>query len=368
MRLLHIADLHLGKKVHEFDLLEDQAHALQEIIDIAIQHNVDGLFIAGDIFDKPIPSVEALRLWEWFLKRLAENQKKAYIISGNHDSGYRLSFGADFFQDKHIYFCGKYAGNIPYVQEDNIRIYLFPFVRPSDVKAYYPEDEIHNYQQAIEAALKHCPLLDNYINIIVCHQFISGAQTSDSEEISIGTLDQVSVDVFADFDYVALGHLHTPQFISRETVRYAGSIFCYSESEIKKAKSVVLLDIQDKNIKIQLYELHPLHATQRLRGSYEELTSLSFYQNIARENYYYVQLTDHYPIPEAITKLRQIYPNILNLRYQNSSLLPDRNATITHKNEPFDWLSDFYQQQNQKNLSTYQQNILRELLQKGDEE
>ena len=332
MKLLHLSDLHIGKRVNEFSMLEDQKYILQQIIEIADIEQVDGLILAGDIYDKPVPPTEAVQIFDQFLTKLAQRNRKIFIISGNHDSAERIAFGAKLMNSKGVYVSPVYNGNIePIALKDEygeIFIYLLPFIKPAVIHHVFPQEDCESYEDAARIAISHMKVNTEKRNILVAHQLVTGADRCDSEEILIGGLDNINSCVFETFDYVALGHIHSPQSITKETIRYCGTPLKYSFSEAGQKKSVTVLEFFEKeNIQIRTIPLYPLRDMCKIKGTYLEVTNLNFYKDLNREDYVQITLTDEEDIPDGIKKLRVIYPNCLKSISVFSAYGP--NALIT---------------------------------------
>lgn len=294
MRLLHISDLHLGKRVNEYSMLEDQAHILEQILKIADQEQAQGVLIAGDVYDKPVPPAEAVRLLDYLLSSFADRKIPVFFISGNHDSRDRLSFGAELFKKSGVYMASE--GFLEKVDREDeygeLSIWLMPFLKPAQVRSVYPEKDIQTYTDAVRAVLEEADLDPAKRNILVAHQFVAGAVQCESEEVSIGGLDQVDVSVFDGFEYVALGHLHRPQSVTRETVRYCGTPLKYSFSEVHDQKSVTIVELKEKGeTAIKTVPLTPLRDMKELKGTYLQLTSRPFYETQERDSYFHITLT-----------------------------------------------------------------------------
>ncbi|MDD2958434.1 MAG: exonuclease SbcCD subunit D [Lachnospiraceae bacterium] len=378
MRFIHLSDLHIGKRVNEFSMLEDQRFILHQILEIIDEKKVEGVWIAGDVYDKTVPSAEAVQLFDDFLTELADRELPVFVISGNHDSPERIAFGARLLNSRGVYLSPVYNGKAePVVLQDaygEIRIYLLPFLKPAMVKHVFPEREITSYQEALEAAIE--AIKGNLTaewdrscrNILLAHQFVTGSERSDSEECSVGGMDNVDASVFSDFDYVALGHIHKPQRAGGENIRYCGTPLKYSFSEAGHKKSVTLVDAGEKgNLTIQTEVLYPLRDLREIRGSYMELTALENYRNTNTSDYLHITLTDEEDIPDAIGRLRSIYPNIMKLDYDNlrtsQSQLVEGGAAVQQKT-PLQLFQEFYQLQNNQEMSKEQEEFVQELIEK----
>lgn len=360
MKIMHLSDLHLGKSILEQSLIEDQKYILDKIIDIITEKNVDVVLIAGDVYDKGIPNVEAVRLFSNFLARLYKKKVKVFVISGNHDSKDRLSFGNELFIDNGVYIEGIFNGKLRIVElEDDygkVFIYMLPFVKPADVRGYYPDVLIDNYQKAIECIIDNTDVDKSKRNIIMIHQFVTAngieIERSDSESISLGGVDNIDVSIFNDFDYVAMGHIHRGQKLIKDTVRYAGSPLKYSFSEVNHKKSVPIIDVKEKgNIGIELVDLVPIRDMRVIKGKLENLLDKEVVALGNPDDYISAVITDEDYIMDAIGKLRNVYKNILRLEYQNKrTAIIIGNNTIdvdnTDKKSEIELFSEFYEKQN----------------------
>ncbi len=379
MKLIHLSDLHIGKRVNEFSMLEDQEYILKEITDIIAKEQPDGVMIAGDVYDRPVPPAEAVRLFDGFLTGLADLEVPVFIISGNHDSPERISFGNRLMQNRRVYIAPVYAGTVEPVElEDDfgpVRLYMLPFVKPANVHRYFPEESIGDYDQALRWAVGHIagkcggqlgiPFDPSVRNVLIAHQFVAGASCCESEELSIGGLDQVGADVFDDFDYVALGHLHGPQKVGRDTMRYCGTPLKYSFSEAGHKKSVTVVNLLEKgNIQLETRPLKPLRDLREIRGTYEQVTARAFYQDMAVEDYLHITLTDEEDILDAIGCLRAIYPNIMKLDYDNRRTREGHTveAAAVRQKTPRELFMELYQLQNNQEMTPEQQELARGLM------
>ena len=369
MRLAHISDLHLGKQLKNFSLIEDQDYILQQIVSILKEKEVNLLMVAGDVFDKSVASIEGLKLFRKFLNSLVANKITVLIISGNHDSSERLTFGAEFMEDKNIYFSKIYDGKVePLKFTDefgSVNFYLLPFIKVSEVRHFFPEEKIEDYNDALKVAVKNLNINTSERNIIIAHQAIASAQRCDSEESVIGGLDNVSAEVFKDFDYTALGHIHTPQKIS-ENVIYCGSPLKYSASEIQKDKSMPVIDILEKgNISIEYVPLVPLRDIREIKGEFREILEMSQKDPYNREDYINIILTNKTDVLDAISDLRQVYPNILQLTYERE-LNPTENKiesiAFEKHQSPLELFEDFYRNRQGEELSDEQKSFMQNLI------
>lgn len=373
MKFVHLGDLHIGKRVNDFLMLNDQEYVLEQIIDIISKEKIDGVLIAGDVYDKQVPSLEAIKLFDDFLTRIANMDVKVFIISGNHDSAERLSFAGRLIEKSGVYIAPMYEGNvIKHTAKDeygDIDIYMLPYVKPVYVKKYYQDREIDSYNDALKCAMESIDIDEKKRNIIVAHQFVTGATVCDSEELSIGGLENVDASIFDKFDYVALGHIHGAQKVQRDTLRYSGTPLKYSFSEINHKKSITIVEIKDKkdnevDISIELKELKPLHDMRKIKGEYDEITLKENYINTDTRDYMHIILTDEDDIPDAIGKLRAIYPNIMKLEYDNARTRSNNKLDIVNRIEektPLDLFKELYELQNNQEVSDEQEKYLRDI-------
>ena len=377
MKLIHLSDLHLGKRVNEFSMLEDQQYILAEILQIIDREKPDGVLIAGDVYDKSVPSAEAVALLDDFLVRLSRRELRIFVISGNHDSPERMAFGGRLMERSGVHLAPVYDGRVePVVLTDQygpVKLYLLPFVKPSHVRRCFPEREIATYTDAVAAAIEAMGVDTAVRNVLVTHQFVTGAERCESEELSMGGSDNVDVSVFNDFDYVALGHIHGPQSVGRETVRYCGTPLKYSFSEVKHHKSVTVVELEEKgNVSVLAIPLTPLRDMVELRGTYEELTFRGFYEGTSyQSDYVHIILTDEEDIPDAVSKLRIIYPYLMKLDYDNkrtrASILLDGAENI-RQHSPLELLEEFYEKQNGQPMGEAQRAFAHDLIEKIWEE
>ena len=349
MKLFHISDLHLGKRVHEFSMLEDQEYILREILRLIDDEQPDGLLVAGDVYDKAVPPAEAVGLFDRFLCELADRRVPTFVISGNHDSPERIAFGSQLMQPSGIHMSPVYHGEIaPLSLTDDfgvVNVYLLPFVRPATVRRFWPEEEIASYTDAVGAAIRHMPIDPAARNVLVTHQFVTGAARSESEDISVGGTDNVDAAVMDIFDYVALGHIHSPQKVGREEVRYAGSPLKYSLSEVNHIKSVPLVTLGEKGkVSVELIPLSPMRDLRHIKGSIRELLDKKHVQS--PEDFIYATLTDEEIIGDAMGIFQQVYPNTVKIDYDNSHTREIEQVDLSHivENKSFsELISDFYQ-------------------------
>ena len=377
MKIFHISDLHLGKRLNEFSLLEDQRHILREILLLAESRRPDLLILAGDLYDKSIPAVEAVSMLDDFLSAFVRLGIPVCAISGNHDSPDRIDFGSRIFARSGVYLSCVYQGRL--VQADfqdaygPVHVFLLPFVRPADVRPFFPDRKIDGYPAAMEAALSS-PLPDPAErNLLVTHQFVLGASRCDSGEVNIGGTDGVPADLFRAYDYVALGHLHAPQAVGRAELRYSGSPLKYSFSEASQTKSVTEVVLEEKgSVRISELPLRPLRDLKRIRGRFEELSQKCFYDGTEfRECYLDITLTDEQDVPDALQKLRLIYPYIMHLGYDNRRTRQTGRPELPESEEELpaeELIREFYRQQNGQALTSEQAALLAEILEETEAE
>ncbi|MCI5899508.1 MAG: exonuclease SbcCD subunit D [Lachnospiraceae bacterium] len=370
MKFIHISDLHLGKRVYEFPMLEEQRDILEKILGIAKDERADGVLVAGDVYDRQVPSAEAVQLFDWFLTALAEMGLYVFVISGNHDSAERLAFGARLMETQRVYLAPVFAGEVKTVSLTDaygeLCIYLLPFIKPAYVRRFYPDREIADYEEALGTVMEHMSVDETKRNILLAHQFVTGASRSESEEITAGGLDNVSAEHFAAFDYTALGHIHRPQSVGAATIRYCGTPLKYSFSEAGHEKSVTVVELMEKGrTDIRTIPLKPLRDLREIRGSYEEITARKYWENTETEDYLHVTLTDEEDIPEAIRKLRVIYPNIMKLDYDNRRTRSFASIEMSEKPEektPLQLFEELYRLQNNQDLGEEQRAYLTRLV------
>lgn len=322
MKFLHISDLHLGKRVNEFSMTEDQRYILARILDVAREESPDGVLIAGDVYDKPVPSAEAVELFDGFLTDLAR-MTEVFVLSGNHDSPERIAFGGRIMGASGVHLSPVYSGTLAPVtlkgDIGEVAVYMLPFVRPAHVRRFHPDEDIKTYTDAVRVALAHADETSAERRVLVAHMFVTGASRTDSEDISVGGADNVDVSALAGFDYVALGHIHRPQNVA-PGVRYSGSPLKYSFSEISDKKSVTVVELGGNGeVSVRTVPLTPLRDLKEIKGTYAELTARDRYEGTTyRDDYMHVILTDEDDVPEALGKLRVIYRNLMKLEYRNS--------------------------------------------------
>ncbi len=363
MKMIHLSDLHLGKRVHEFSMLEEQSGILQQIMNIIDDEKPDAVLIAGDIYDKPVPPVEAVGLFDDFVVRLSKRGLTVMVISGNHDSAERISFGSRLMKESRIHIAPAYHGTTePVTLSDahgSVHFFLLPFVKPAHVRSCFPDETIENYTDAVRVTIERMQIDRTDRNVLVTHQFVTGAARTESEELSVGGSDNVDASVFDGFDYVALGHLHAPQRCNEDRIRYCGTPLKYSFSEAKDQKSVTVVTLEEKGtLTVRLVPLTPKHDMKEIRGTYEELTKKSFYEHTAyQEDYLHITLTDEEDIPDALGKLRTIYYHLMKLDYDNKRTrggVQFEGTGDVKQKTPLELFGEFYERQNCQPVSDEQ--------------
>lgn len=371
MKLIHVSDFHIGKRISEFSMIEDQKYILRQIAQTAVREKADGLLIAGDIYDRPVPPAEAVRVLDRFLTFLSENGIPVMAISGNHDSAERLSFGSELMSSSHIYFSPVYEGKVQKIclkdEWGEVWIHLLPFLRPAAVRKALGT-EIASENDAVAAVLDHMETDLSERNVLVAHQFVTGAAVCESEELTAGGLDQVDGSLFEKFDYTALGHIHSPQKIGKDTIRYSGTPLKYSFSEVHQHKSMTVVELREKgNTTVRQIPLKPLHDMRKIKGTYMELTARSFYENTDTDDYICAVLTDEEDIPDGMQKLRTIYPNLMQLEYDNARTRADTRIDAdkqVEKKSGEQLAEEFFELQNNSPMNAEQRKFVHMILER----
>ena len=374
---MHLADLHLGKRVNGFSMMEDQEYILNRILEIMEEEQPDGLLIAGDVYDKTIPPAEAVRLMDDFLTAVAAKHVPVFLISGNHDSAERVAFGHQLMQGSGIWISPVYDGTIRHhTLEDRwgeVNIYLVPFLRPSVVRSFFPDIEIEDYTDVLRTIIEDLQVDTSRRNVVLAHQFVTAAgalpETCDSEQLSVGGLDRVDGSVFSPFDYTALGHLHGPQRVGSETIRYAGSPLKYSFSELHQKKSVTVVELREKGeTEIRQIPLQPRREMIELRGTFEEILAEARQKGEPQTDYYHMILTDETDVVDALSRLREYYPNIMLLDYDNRRTRSQKEVEQLDRVEertPGELFAALYEQQNGQEMDSdrkeYLDGLIREI-------
>jgi exonuclease SbcD len=369
MRIAHVSDLHLGKRLGSYTLIEDQRYILSEIADIASAEKCNGILIAGDIYDKSAPSAEAVKLFGEFLTQLSKAGLSVYIISGNHDSPERIDYGREIMAGADIHICACYEGSASVLtvsdEYGELDICSVPFIKPSFVRGYYPDAEIKTYTDMMRSVIEKSGIDKDRRCVMMCHQFITGAATCDSEYISVGTLDNIDAEVFDGFDYVALGHIHSPQNV-RKNIRYCGTPLKYSASEISHQKSVTIINLKEKgDTEISTVPLKPMRDVMELRGRYDELMARSYYEQLDTDGFFYITLTDDTDIPNVMHKLRTVYHNIVQLSFDNNRTRTVSEVTAavhTDSKTPFELVAELFKEQNGTDMTEEQSEYVKDII------
>lgn len=375
MKFLHLSDLHLGKRLLGFPMVEEQAYILKKIIDIAKEQQPQAVVIAGDVFDKGIPSIEAIDLFDEFMVELSKLNLEVFVISGNHDQAERLSFGSRLMIPN-IHIAQAYNGEIvPITLTDEfgeVNVYSLPFVKPSIVRQF-ADEEVSSYQRAVEIAIEKMNADASARNLLIAHQFVTNGgnepEKCESEEINVGGIENVDATTFSAFDYVALGHIHRGQQVSRPSIRYCGSPLKYSFSEINHKKSVTVVELKNKgNVEISTIELTPKTGMSMLKGTFEELTASEYYTGKDFKNHFVsITLTDEQDVPEAFGRLRNVYPNLLDLKYDNHrtrcKAVAAEDAEVENL-KPIEILQKIYREQNGEEMTAEMEEFVKPLIEK----
>lgn len=374
MKFLHLGDLHLGKTLGDFDLIEDQRYILEQILHNADKESIDGVFIAGDVYDKSVPSEAATKLLDYFLIELAKKEIKVFMVSGNHDSDDRLNYGSTLFASNQIFISAVFDGKLhkqSFANGDTeIDIYMLPFVKASQVRHCFPEEEIESYDDAVRTIIRNTRINKKNKNILVAHQFVAGKgedqdpALAGSESVgtqSVGMVEKIGYDCFDDFDYVALGHIHSPQRVGRDEIRYSGSPLKYSISEANNGKSVPLITVSaEERVQIEFIPLKPKRDMRHIKGTMKELLDK---KNVkAPENFIYATLTDEDIINDAMGVFQQVYPNTVRIDYDNSHTREIEQVDISRiaENKSFpELIGDFYRLMYGCEISEEEMDIMR---------
>ena len=349
MKFLHLADLHLGKRLNDFSFLEDQVRLLCQVEEIARSERADAVLIAGDVYQKASPQSEAMAAFDQFITRLKEMGLAVFVISGNHDSAQRISYFSSLLKSSGVYVSEAFDGHLQQVtlqdEHGELVVSLLPFLKPIQLRRFYPDEKIETYQDAVQAVLRHSPVDTAKRNVLVCHQFITGAEISDSEEKTVGGLDNIDAAVFSDFDYVALGHIHKPQQCARETLRYAGSLMKYSFSEVNQKKTVAVVEMGEKGeTQVHTVPLNAPHDMRLVEGMLDDVLAMPY-----SEDYVWVTLRDELPPPDARVTVSTVFPNMMKFSVVNSKTKTDIDVLAREAMEnksPEELFSDFYRLQN----------------------
>lgn len=372
MKLFHLSDLHLGKRVYAFSMLPDQRYVLEQVCALAEKYKPDGILLSGDLYDKPIPPVEAVQLLDEFLTRMQQMGIAVYAISGNHDSAGRVDFGSRILQQQNLHICGAFDGKLYHVSKEDafgeIHFYLLPFLKPATVSAFREGGESLTYAEAVKWALETTDLDTTKRNVLLAHQFVTWkgtAEESDSETKTLGGVDEMDASLFFDFDYVALGHLHSPQRIGRDTIRYGGSPLKYSFSELRQKKGVTLVEIQEKgNVTTEFLPLEPLHPLREMKGTLDDLLEAAEEAG-GSEDYVRAILTDEGAVYDPVGRLRVYYPNLMTLEMEQRGE-SQRDLSLEMDQEQLSGpalFAGFFEKQNDREMDVAQKALVEKIWQ-----
>lgn len=375
MRFLHLSDLHLGKRVHGFSMIEDQAHVLHQIEEIAKSVTPDAVLIAGDLYDKGVPPTEAVGLLDGFLTRLLSLKIPVLVTSGNHDSPERLSFAGDILDASGLYIAGVLQSKVKRVRLMDawgpVEFYLLPFVKAAKAAALHPQADIENCDDAVRAMLADIPREAGVRRVLLAHQLVAApgeqVERCDSETLQLGGTDAVLADAFDAFDYVALGHLHRAQRVGRDGIRYAGSPLKYSFSEARGAKSITLVEMDENCVHAKLLPLSPLREMRELRGRLDDLLKAAQGES---DDYVRAVLTDQEPLYDAIGRLRRVYPNVMSLEFEREAALEGQKAlhqVDVRSRTPMELFEDFYLHQAGMELDDTARAVVQEAVRRARE-
>lgn len=367
MKFFHLSDLHLGKRLNKFSLIDDQRFVLEQVLAYMDEEKPDAVIIAGDVYDKSIPSAEAVQLFDFFLVEIAKRKITTLVVSGNHDSAERNAFGAQLMQLSGVYLSPVFDGKPQKVtlhdENGNVNFYLLPFLKTIQVTHAFPDQNVSDITSAMQTIISNMEINRNERNVLIAHQFVAGGEICDSEEIFIGGSDNVNAQIFMPFDYVALGHLHKAQFVDNQKIRYSGTLLKYSFSEICHHKSFTVVELKEKeNLNIRTIPIVPKHDLREIKGNFFDLIEV---EDNSPNDYLLVTLTDEDEVPDVLAKLREKYPNIMHLRYDNSRT--QQTQTIeqgaeVEKRLPLELFADFFQIQNGRELSPEQYELVEKLI------
>lgn len=372
MKFAHLADLHIGKRLYEYSLVENQKDILNKIVELVKANCVDGVVISGDIYDKSVPPVDAVEIMDDFLSALSSLEIFIIIIGGNHDSVVRLSFASKILEKNNVYISPVFNGNVEKVEMTDkfgrINFYLLPYIRPVNVRRAYEDFEGETFTEALKFVMDKINPDTSMRNVLVSHQFVTGAQKSDSEEIYVGGSENVAYTLFDDFDYVALGHLHMPQAVGRETVRYAGTPLKYSFSEISHKKSMTIVDIREKGkVEIEVIPLIPTQGLVELKGSLKELINDSVVASVECNSFVKITLTDEVLKNDALDVLKQFYPYIVSIGYDNSMTRQNnvvQSRAVSEEQRPEEIVEELFVQQNNRQMNDVERGLIEKLVKK----
>ncbi len=360
MKFVHLSDLHIGKKVHEFSMISDQIYIFDQILSIIKSEDIGAVLMSGDIYDKSIPPIEAIGVLDSFLTEITSMNIPVMIISGNHDSPERLGFAGNIMKSKGVHIYSVFDGTIHTVSEGGVKFHLLPFIKPVHVRRYYPD--VNGYEDAVRTVIRESGIDMHGKNVMLSHQFVTcrGKETlrSDSETVSLGGVDNIDISLFDGFDYIAMGHIHRPQSL-RKNVRYCGSPLKYSFSEAPFEKSVTVVDSLDFSVKT--IPLKPLHDMRVIKGDMDVLLSKEIADSADRSDYIHMTLTNIDGIVDAMDKVRNIYPNVMQLEFLNRQTMSYGIYETEAMDEkiPEELFAEFYELQNGTALTGEQSRVVR---------
>lgn len=379
MKLLHISDLHLGRLLHRFSLQEEQDEVLEHIRQLTARERPDAVLIAGDVYDRGIPPVYATQALDRFLDGLTKLNMTVCMISGNHDSAERLSFLSGPLKESRLHISPAYRGRVEPVTlhdaDGPVDLWLLPFLRPATVRPFFRDEAIESTNDAVACAIRHMDVDPSRRNVLVAHQFVSGASLIGSEdccaltgtaEVNVGGTDLVDARVFAPFDYVALGHLHHAQNVGSPRIRYSGTPLKYSYAEMRSEKSVTIAELAgDRSLTVRAEPLPVPRGMQELRGAFAEVTSAETTAAADRDAYTHVLLTDEQPIPDVLSRLRLHYPNITHIDWDNTRTRHTDDfstAADMSRHTPLTLFSEFFERTNGAVMSQEQSSYIDALI------
>lgn len=367
MRFLHTADWHIGKKLQGYDLIEDQKYVLAQILEIAKEEKVDAIVIAGDLYDRSVPAVDAIEVFNELMVQWNLHEKfPIFAISGNHDSNIRLSAGTPWFSHSNYFLQTRFEGAFQPIEFGNSQLFLLPYFEPIAARVYFEDDTIKTIQQAIEKVVERMKeqFDPNKKHILISHFCVMGSTKSDSEtKIEVGGLDAVPGELLEPFDYVGLGHLHNKSALHQQNARYSGSPLKFSLSEINQQKGVWIVDLEEE-LSLSFRGLTPLFEIEEITATFKELLDPTFYQKINRENYVQIYLEDRTIIPNMMNQLRTIYPRILGVKRANGrEAQAKRNLKKAVTQDPQKLVQEFFKEMTNEEMTEKQNQWLAETLQ-----
>ncbi|MBQ8826757.1 MAG: exonuclease SbcCD subunit D [Oscillospiraceae bacterium] len=363
MKFIHLSDLHIGKRLNNYSLTEEQRYILEEILGIAEREKPDGIIIAGDIYDRTVPSEEAVTVFDDFLVSASELCRAVFIISGNHDSPERLAFGGRLTEKSGVYVSPVFNGKISCVtladEYGEADIYMLPFIKPAHARQFFPEADIKDYTDAVRTVISNTAVHKERRSIMIAHQFVTGAAEGGSEESIVGGLENVDGSVFEAFDYTALGHIHRGQNIGGK-IRYCGSPLKYSFSEAKHKKSVTVVELKEKGqVCVSEIPLVPMREVSEIKGTFKEVMDMK--SDISPETYLHITLTDEDDVPNAFHSLLNVYPNLMKLDYDNMRTRSSgeiSSVTENEINDPMLLFERFFEERSGHGMNSEQQSYI----------